>query len=266
MEPNIPLDYMTSLADKKLTMVLCRQFNQSSDIWILDEHAHNHLELIYFLTGEAQIKTTTGETSLTLYDVLVHPSGVNHREFVDLHKRQEIVNIGIEVDTDFNISDSFVLKDSTGNLRRIFRMLYYHYTNDGSLNEEIISQLLSLLLLYLTKSAAEQPSSEYSLIDQLVEYVQENYMNELTVKDLADYIHVSESYLSRLMSSKIGISPMKYVNSVRIENAKLALKNHLSVEQIALLAGYKDSKYFSTAFKKEVGISPSQYRKILRLQ
>lgn len=42
--------------------------------------------------------------------------------------RQEIINLGVEVESDFDMGDSFVLKDNTGNIRRIFRMLDYHST------------------------------------------------------------------------------------------------------------------------------------------
>ncbi|MDY2698858.1 MAG: AraC family transcriptional regulator, partial [Lachnospiraceae bacterium] len=98
-------------------------------------------------------------------------------------------------------------------------------------------------------------------IDRVVEYVQENYRSVFCVKDLADYVHVSESYLSRLMSSHIGMPPMKYVNSVRMENAKRALKTDMPIEQIAALVGIVDQKYFSTVFKRETGLTPSAYRK-----
>lgn len=122
-EENIPLKYLASVVGGSKRLVRCRHFNQNSDIWILDEHAHNFVELIYFLNGEAQVETSQGKTNLTLYDVLIHPSNVKHHEFVDLHMRQEIINLGVEVESDFDMGDSFVLKDNTGNIRRIFRMI-----------------------------------------------------------------------------------------------------------------------------------------------
>ena len=102
------------------------------------------------------------------------------------------------------------------------------------------------------------------MIDRVVEYVQENYRSSLSVKELADYAHVSESYLSRLMSSHIGIPPMKYVNTIRIENAKQALKSDTPIAQIAALVGFMEQKYFSTVFKRETGLTPSEYRSRIR--
>lgn len=258
---NSALLYLESIHDYKL--VQCRRFNQNSDKWILSKHKHEFIELIYFLNGEAQVETPHGAANLTLYDVLVHPANVSHREFVDLHKRQEIINTGIVAHVDHSINESFVLRDSTGNIRRVFNMLYYHYNSKDHLHGEIEESLIALLLTYLRKSAWEQSSSEYSIVDKVVEYVQENYTSELSVKELADYVHVSESYLSRLMRSHIGIPPMKYVNSVRIEKAKQALKTDLPIVQIASMLGFVEPKYFSTVFKRETGTTPSKYRKSL---
>lgn len=258
---NIPLKYLEAISKCEHRLLHCRHFNQNSDHWILDEHTHNYVEMIYFLNGEAQIKTNTGETSLTLYDILVHPANVPHREYVDLHKRQEIINLMICIDTDFDIKDSFVLKDSTGNIRHIFRMIDYHFSTSDLLHEELENNLITILITYLRKSAQELSCSEYNIIDKIIEYVQENYMSDLRVKDLADYIHVSESYLSRILMSHIGISPMKYVNSVRIENAKQILKTDMPIEQISSLVGFAEPKYFSTVFKRETGVTPSAFRK-----
>ncbi len=255
-----PLKYLESISQGRHRLLQCRRFNQSSDIWILREHEHEFLELIYFLSGEAQIKTNRGETRLALYDVLVHPAHVKHREFVDLHKRQEIINLCIDVETDVNIGESFVLSDNSGNIRRVFQMLDSGSSSD-LLREEIEEKLLGLLFAYMRKSVTEQPCTEYDLIDRVIEYVQENYMSMLTVKNMADYVNVSESYLSRLMRSHVGISPMKYVNSVRMENAKQALKSDLPIEHIAALVGFMEPKYFSTVFKRETGLTPSEFRK-----
>lgn len=260
---NLPLKYLQSFSDAEKTIEYCRHFNQNSDIWIQDEHEHTFIELIYFLSGEAQVKTAYGDTFLTLYDVLIHPSNVKHREYVDLHRRQEIIALGVFASTDFQFNESFVLKDNTGNIRRVFLMLDDYFNKSSILHDELVEQLLALLLTYLKMSAWELhiSKSKYSMIDNIVEFVHEKYMLPLTVKSLAEHVHVSESYLSRFMTSQIGISPMKYVNHIRIENAKQALKTDISIELLASMVGFSDQKYFSTVFKRETGLSPSEYRK-----
>lgn len=261
MHSEIILEYLTKISNSSLEVIHSRHFDQNSDIWILEEHRHNYLELIYFITGKAQVMTPQGKEGLTLYDVLIHPKNVPHREFVDLHNRQEIYNIAVQTDVDIDINESFILKDTTGNLRRVFAMLHNQANCPGIMQKELMQQLIHLLITYLQKSAAEHSLFEISMVDQIIEYVQENYMNPLTVKELADYVHVSESYLSRTMTAHIGMPPIKYVNHVRIENAKLALKTEHSIEEIASLTGFRDSKYFTTVFKRQTGMPPSAFRK-----
>lgn len=259
IKENLPLRYLESVSDCRL--VQCRHFNQNSDKWILQEHVHGFIELIYFLNGEAQVRTPSGKASLTLYDILVHPANVKHKEFIDLHKRQEIFNVGIVAKSGFDINESFVLKDNTGNIRRVFHMLHYHYNTADFMHSELEDELMRLLFTYLRKSAHEQPSSELNIVDRVVEYVQEHYASELSVKELSDYVHVSESYLSRLMSAHIGMPPMKFVTSVRIENAKQALKTNMPIVEVASSIGFMEPKYFSTVFKRETGQTPSEYRR-----
>ena len=57
---------------------------------------------------------------------------------------------------------------------------------------------------------------------------------------------------------------MKYVNTIRIENAKQALKSDTPIAQIAALVGFMEQKYFSTVFKRETGLTPSEYRSRIR--
>lgn len=261
MNTEIILEYLGKISSSHMEIIHSRHFDQNSDIWILEEHQHNYLELIYFITGKAQFMTPQGKEGLTLYDVLIHPKNVPHREFVDLHNRQEIYNLAVCSDITLNINRSFILKDTTGNLRRVFAMLHDQANHPGIMQKELMQQLIRLLITYLQKSAAEHSLFEISMVDRIIEYVQENYMNPLTVKDLADYVHVSESYLSRKMTAHTGMSPIKYVNYVRIENAKLALKTEHSIEEIASLTGFRDSKYFTTVFKRQTGLPPSAFRK-----
>ena len=88
--------YLEQMTKKNFVLKECTCFDNTSNVWILDEHKHDFIELIYFIYGEAQVVTSNGEKNLTLYDVLLHPAGELHREIIDLHKRQEIINIFLD--------------------------------------------------------------------------------------------------------------------------------------------------------------------------
>lgn len=258
--------YLKGLQNKKFRLIECRKFNQNSDIWILDEHKHDDIELIYFIDGEGQIKTLLGKENLTFYDVLIHPAGVSHREFIDLHLRQEVINLVIRCEEKlaFQLRESFILNDDTGMIRTVFKMIEYHSANQDEYTEKIIEYYLRILATYLLKSKNDNSGQENDIIGRMMEYVKDNYMNNLRVEDLAIATHVSESYLSRVMRKHMGTSPMRYVHSIRIEAAKRYLKTEISVEDVAANIGYQEAKYFSTIFKKITGMTPSSYRKHMR--
>lgn len=264
MEHTPAYEYLLQLTKHPITLKECCFYDHNSDVWILDEHRHNCIELIYFLYGEAQIITPLEKKSLTLYDVLIYPKNVLHKELIDLHRRQEIINIFLECNTNFDINEAIILKDDTGYIKTIFQAILYHTEQSDYMHEEIIEHLIKLLFLYLVKSAQDSVQLGYGIIEKTIRYVQDNYMKPLSVKELADISHISSSYLSRIMNKQIGMSPMKYVAEIRIEVAKKLLKSSDSIEKIAASVGINDTKYFTKLFKASVGISPSKYRKSIR--
>lgn len=85
---------------------------------------------------------------------------------------------------------------------------------------------------------------------------------QLSINSIADSLHVSTSYLSRIFKKKTGMTCVEYITSKRIEKAKWLLKNtDLKQHQIAQEIGYSNVYYFSIHFKKVTGETPGQYRK-----
>ena len=86
-------------------------------------------------------------------------------------------------------------------------------------------------------------------------------MSEITIRDIAGACACSESTVSHLFKNHFGKSAKAYINELRLNQAKKLLKtSDLSISQVALLSGFSNINYFPTAFKKMVGISPSDYR------
>ncbi|THE13964.1 response regulator [Bacillus timonensis] len=109
--------------------------------------------------------------------------------------------------------------------------------------------------------------SEESLISPIVrrakEIIYQQYTNPgLTLEFVAHQLQVSTVYLSRLIKQELGTSFTGLVTELRIRRAIHLLNfTNLQVYEIAEQAGYESQHYFSTAFKKAVGVSPNQYRK-----
>ncbi len=101
----------------------------------------------------------------------------------------------------------------------------------------------------------------------LKQYIEEHYLGNLSLTQLASRIHLAPAYLSRKFKEYFGVSPLNYVILLRLNNAALCLRNHqLSIKEVAELSGYSDSLYFSRIFKRYMGKSPEMYRKKLHFE
>lgn len=96
-------------------------------------------------------------------------------------------------------------------------------------------------------------------------YINEYYMNQLTLDDIAKTVHLTPNHFCTLFASVCGVSPHAYLTSVRIDRAKYLLRTTtMSITEIATSVGASSYNYFSYLFKRESGMSPSEYRNEMR--
>ena len=101
------------------------------------------------------------------------------------------------------------------------------------------------------------------LMDQVVQYVEENYNTPLSTKDIAQRFFVNASYFSKLFHEQMGTTFSNYLISVRMEKAKVMLtQTNMKLYDIAYAVGYTNVQYFSTIFKEKEGTTPSKYRQL----
>ena len=90
----------------------------------------------------------------------------------------------------------------------------------------------------------------------------ENYKEDISLSSAADKANISSVYLSRLFKKEEGINFLDYLNQYRIDEAKKMLKDvQYNILDVADESGFNNTRYFSKIFKKNVGITPSEYRK-----
>jgi len=118
-----------------------------------------------------------------------------------------------------------------------------------------------LLLLQILIGDVQALESKSKLFDSILSFVQNNIMQDITIRGIADACVCSESTVSHLFKEYTNQSVKKYINNLRLKQAeKLLLTTDLPIGNVAILCGFTDTNYFSTAFKKSVGLSPTKYR------
>ncbi|WP_295761860.1 AraC family transcriptional regulator [uncultured Oscillibacter sp.] len=98
------------------------------------------------------------------------------------------------------------------------------------------------------------------LVEAAVAIIQEEFPFLEGVDELAERLEVSAAHLGRVFTKKIGTSPGKYITRVRIEYAKLLLRDpDTTIGYVAEASGFANANYFAKVFRRETGLSPSEY-------
>lgn len=110
----------------------------------------------------------------------------------------------------------------------------------------------------------DKPSVE--LIDQICDYIEMHYQENLNLETLAEEFYLSSSHLSHYFKKKKEVSVGKYIENIRLEHAeRLLQKTDESISDIADQVGYGDGNYFTKVFRKKHNMTPSEYRKYMAI-
>ncbi|NLN81114.1 MAG: AraC family transcriptional regulator [Clostridiales bacterium] len=111
----------------------------------------------------------------------------------------------------------------------------------------------------------EHKRAEYGLRDYLAQalrFIQYNYAGQIGVSDIADYVGISRSQLYRAFVSNFNISPNQFLQKYRLNEACSLLRDGLlTVSEVAGSVGFSDPLYFSRVFRKDKGMTPTEYQK-----
>lgn len=163
----------------------------------------------------------------------------------------------------------------SNNITKIYSILYnllYNKHESQDICMYYDATLLQILSLSLPSMSARKEIEMNAKritdprLQQALKYISEHYSDQkFRVKQVSDFLNISEQYLSKLFRHEFGISILEYAITLRLDEAKTLLqKSLLNVNEIAEKIGYENYYHFSTIFKKQFGYSPKQYRTIFR--
>lgn len=118
------------------------------------------------------------------------------------------------------------------------------------------------MLLYALSKIDTAPAKENRIISQIVSLTDEGFINfDLSLENISKELGYNPKYISHLFKEKMGIGYSAYLQNRRIEYAITLFDHGIdSVKNVASLSGFRDPYYFSTVFKKHVGVSPKYYK------
>jgi len=116
---------------------------------------------------------------------------------------------------------------------------------------------------YLSTVVIEKNNSkEYYKLEKSIDYIKNNLSQKLQINKLAKICNLCETQYRKLFKIEFGISPVKYINKLRVNNAIGKMSTgYYSMAEISELCGFSDQKYFNKIFKSETGKTPTQYIK-----
>ncbi len=146
------------------------------------------------------------------------------------------------------------------NISARFQKLFEGFARNDSYRAYDLSALLDRLLIEIGR-AIEKNETERVSLSRSVRFINENYATQIKITSLAHTENMCMTAYNMAFKKQMGMSPTKYIIKLRINNAKELLRTtNLIIREIGIICGYDDVAFFRKTFKKEVGISPSEYR------
>lgn len=241
--------------------------------WSNGIHRHNFCEIMYVTIGEGVINADDREYAIGTGDIIAYNTGVYHEERC---VGEELSILFFAVD---NLQISGLLagcivpdnahpvikSGSYDDALKTFLSVMVSELNQKEAHYKAISTSIATLfchyILRLYNVKPEQSRLQTDICFKAKAYLDENFQHDINLVSLAENFHVSKYYFVRIFKECIGVSPIKYLNFVRIEAAKELLnKTDLSVSKISQSVGFENAMAFSRAFKASENISPTEYR------
>lgn len=122
----------------------------------------------------------------------------------------------------------------------------------------IISDLIEQLTTLFER---EVYMGDVELVKNTIAYISKNYKNKISLKNVADYLHVSSPYLSTLFKKEMGKTFSDFLTRYRIKKSEsLLLETSMSITEVAMHSGFEDQSYFNKVFKKTTGLTPRAFK------
>ena len=220
-------------------------------------HSHKAYEIICCASGNYTVYIEEKEYFLKKNDIIIIPPNTVHKamsdiEFTDIYVQAQSINSeGIQT-----------LHDESGRIFSLMLMLESILIEKGMNYQNIADSILDVICNYLVQLM--NVKYKYPFTEKLKNAILEGFSSpDFDLEEAVRNTGYNKDYLRRCFEEDIGKSPLGFLTELRIDKARsLLLQSDFgSVCDVARRCGFSDSLYFSTVFKKHVGLSPLSFRK-----
>ncbi|SFL36560.1 response regulator transcription factor [Pelosinus propionicus] len=140
-----------------------------------------------------------------------------------------------------------------------------NHLNECNNKTQVEAWMLASLDHFMDNMLENRSSMNLRVINKACDYIVKNYHKNISLEEVAQTVHLSPFYFSRLFKQEKGYNFVDFLTKVRIEKAKKMLQNpDFTAVRIAAEVGYQDASYFSRVFRQTMGMTPNQYRNEFR--
>lgn len=247
-------------------------------------HWHNEVEIILVLQGSVNIRVGNEIFTLKENDLIL----INRNEIHNTSKTEEDnILLALQINPEYYSAHYPQIE------KMVFDCKSFQYGKDEQKRFDIVRHYLAQIVWEFNKKRegyqlrigsmvytlaayivenfgytlindekAESISKDIVRIQSIIDYINENLENKVTLKEIADNQELSIYYLSRFIKKNIGMSFQEYLNIVRLDKAVNLLSNpNKTITEVSYESGFPSTKSFNKLFKDEYDLTPTEYRK-----
>lgn len=241
-------------------------------------HYHNHYEILYVTENERLLTVNGNRCTLDGNTIALIPPYIPHlteagtvvpqkRILIDF-RADFLQKIRKAFDTDilscFNASNPIIRIEDKHKLSLLLTRLSEAANSSNQLKNEYILLALTELLLFLCEYADKNPA-DFSF-SEILAFIEEHFSEKITLDTLSEKFFISKYTISRRFKSYTGMGLPKYLNTIRLINAKKQLAGGEKIIDVALSCGFESVSNFDRVFSAYIGMSPKKYKNTIRKQ
>ncbi len=245
--------------------------------------SHDFWEILYVIDGSIIVSADERVIKLSKNQILFHKPMEFHTQSAQSSNGAHIFIISFSTEGKFMQSfERKIITLKTEHLKEIMSILDFlkEYNNikdiapspvaflkniekDGLFAQKLSNMIENFLINISTAKSEENllVSSETKIYRDVMNVIDEHICESLTVADIARMCNISEAYLKKIFAKYVGIGVHKCVLNSKMNYAKQLLDSGMSVSRTAEKLSFSTANYFSVVFKREMGMSPIEYKK-----